>query len=229
MIKPRVLYLDISTVDRRLKVLHKILKLHWEIYLDLIPVLLRFSLVCRSVPFPAGNISQSSGWLVDWMIGDPLLMHMLCSDSQRGITEIYCERRKREWRLHKTLFLRKHWSVLTVRVCCYSVSKLSDSLWSQGPQHTRLPCPSLSPGACSNSYSLAWWCRPTISPSAAPFPPALSLSQHQVVKVLELQLQHQSSVLPKNIQGWFPLGCTGSISSSPREAQGSSPTPQSKA
>ena len=158
MIKPRVLYLDISTVDRRLKVLHKILKLHWEIYLDLIPVLLRFSLVCRSVPFPAGNISQSSGWLVDWVIGDPLLMHMLCSDSQRGITEIYCERRKREWRLHKTLFLRKHWSVLTVRVCCYSVSKLSDSLWSQGPQHTRLPCPSLSPGVCLNSCPLSQWC-----------------------------------------------------------------------
>ena len=63
MIKPRVLYLDISTVDCRLKVLHKILKLHWEIYLDLIPVLLRFSLVCRSVPFqPATSPKAVADW-----------------------------------------------------------------------------------------------------------------------------------------------------------------------
>ena len=61
MINPRALYLDINAVDHRLKVLHKILKLRWEINLDLNPVLLRFSHAWRSVPFPAGNISQSSG------------------------------------------------------------------------------------------------------------------------------------------------------------------------
>ena len=61
MIKPRALYLDISTVNHRLKILHRILKLHWEINLDLSPILLIFSLFCRSVPFPAGSISQSSG------------------------------------------------------------------------------------------------------------------------------------------------------------------------
>ena len=95
---------------------------------------------------------------------------MLCSDSQTGITEIYCERRKRELRLRRTLFLRKHWSVLKVRVCCYSVTKLSYSLRSHGLQHTRLPCPSLSPGASSNSRSLGQWCHPTISSSATHFP-----------------------------------------------------------
>ena len=50
-----------------------------------------------------------------------------------------------------------------------SVSKLGPSLQSHGPQHTRLPCPLLSPGACSNSYSLSQWWHPTISPSVMPF------------------------------------------------------------
>ena len=36
-------------------------------------------------------------------------------------------------------------------------------LWFHGLQHTRLPCPSLSPGFCSNSRPLSWWCHPTIS------------------------------------------------------------------
>ena len=46
-------------------------------------------------------------------------------------------------------------------------------------QHSRLPCPSLSPGVCPNSCPLSRCCHPTISPSVAPLPPALSLSQHQ--------------------------------------------------
>ena len=40
---------------------------------------------------------------------------------------------------------------------------MSDSLWPHGLQHTRLPCPSLSPRVCSNSCPLSWWCHPTIS------------------------------------------------------------------
>ena len=46
---------------------------------------------------------------------------------------------------------------------------MSDSLQSQALQHTRLPCPSLTPGACSNSCPLSWWCHPTISSSVVPF------------------------------------------------------------
>ena len=80
---------------------------------------------------------------------------------------------------------------------------VSDSLWPYGLQHARLPCPSPTPGVCSNSCPLSWWCHPTISISVAPFSPALNLSQHQalfqwvgsshqVAKVLELQVQHQS-------------------------------------
>ena len=83
----------------------------------------------------------------------------------------------------------------------FSHSVMSASLWLHGLQHPRLPCPS---GGCSNSCPLSWWCYPTILSSVTPFPPALNLSQHQglfqwvgssqqVAKVLEFQLQHQSS------------------------------------
>ena len=51
----------------------------------------------------------------------------------------------------------------------FSCSVMSNSLWPHGLQHTRLPCPSLSPGTCSNSYPLGQWCHPTISPSVIPF------------------------------------------------------------
>ena len=71
---------------------------------------------------------------------------------------------------------------------------------------------------------------------SSPSPPAFNLSQHQglfqwvtsshqVAKVLEF---HSTSVLPMNIQDWFPLGWTGYISFSPRDSQESSPTPQLK-
>ena len=81
-----------------------------------------------------------------------------------------------------------------------SCSAVSDSLRPRELQHTRLPCPSPAPGACSNSCSLSWWCYPTISTSVVPFSscpksfPASGsfqcVTSHQVAKVLELQ--HQS-------------------------------------
>ena len=51
----------------------------------------------------------------------------------------------------------------------FSCSVVSDSLGPHGLQHGRLPCPSLSPGVCSDSCPLSWWCHPTISSSVAPF------------------------------------------------------------
>ena len=81
-------------------------------------------------------------------------------------------------------------------------SGMSKSLQPHGLQHTRLPCHSPSPGAWSNSCPSSQWCHPTISSSAIPFLlpsvfPRISLlkwvsSSHQVAKVLEFQLQHQS-------------------------------------
>ena len=51
----------------------------------------------------------------------------------------------------------------------FSRSVMSDSLRPHGLQHTRFPCPSPSPRACSNSCPLSWWCHPTISSSVVPF------------------------------------------------------------
>ena len=51
----------------------------------------------------------------------------------------------------------------------YSCSAVSNSLWSHGLKHPRLPCPSPAPEACSNSSPLSWWCHPTISSSVNSF------------------------------------------------------------
>ena len=83
-----------------------------------------------------------------------------------------------------------------------SCQVVSDSLQPHELQHARVPCPSLFPWVCSKSCSLSQWCHPTILSSVASSPLALSLSQHQdlfqwisslhqVVKILELQLQRQ--------------------------------------
>ena len=53
-------------------------------------------------------------------------------------------------------------------VLLFSRSAVSDSLWPHGLQHTRIPCPSLSPRVCSNSRPLSWWCCLTISSSDRP-------------------------------------------------------------
>ena len=85
----------------------------------------------------------------------------------------------------------------------FSRSVVSDSLQPHGLKHTRLPCPSPTPGACPNSCPSSRWCHPTILSSVIPFSscfqsfPAsgcfpMNHSSHQVAKVLELQLQHQS-------------------------------------
>ena len=103
----------------------------------------------------------------------------------------------------------------------FSHQALSKSLWSHGLQPVRLPCLSLSLRVCSTSCSLSQWCHPIIWSSVAPLFPAFNLyqyqglfqfvsSSHQVSKVLELQLQHQSFQM--NIQDLFPLGLTGLIS-----------------
>ena len=84
-----------------------------------------------------------------------------------------------------------------------SVVQSCPTLWPHGPQHARPPCPSPTPRAYSNLCPLSQWCHPTIYPLLSPYPPTFNLSQHQglfkwvssshqVVKVLEFQLQHQS-------------------------------------
>ena len=100
---------------------------------------------------------------------------------------------------------------------------VSDSLRSHGLQHTSLPCPSLSPRVCSNSSPLSQWCHPTISPSVTPFS---SCSQSFPASGSFPVSQLFASVLPMNIQGWFPLQLTGLISLLSKDSQESSPAPQ---
>ena len=98
----------------------------------------------------------------------------------------------------------------------------SDSLWPNGLQHTRLPCPSPTPRACSNSCPLSWWCHPTISSSVVPFssclrsfPASGSFPMSQLFasggQNIGASASASASVLPMNIQDWFPLGWTGWI------------------
>ena len=100
----------------------------------------------------------------------------------------------------------------------FSHSVVSDSLWPHGLQHSRLPCPSPSPGVCSNSCPLSWWCHPTISSPVIPFScpqyfPALgSFPVSQLFTSGGQSIGALASVLPMNIHGWFPLGLTGLIS-----------------
>ena len=82
---------------------------------------------------------------------------------------------------------------------CYLVSKSYPTLWVHGLQHTSLPYPSLSTRVCSNSSILSHWCCLTSSSSVVPyycfpqsFPASWICSLHQVAKLLELRLQHQS-------------------------------------
>ena len=112
---------------------------------------------------------------------------------------------------------------------------MSDSLQPHGLQHTRFPCPSLSPGVCSNSCPLSWWCHPTISSCVIPFssfPQSFPASGSFPVSQLfascgwSIGITASAWVLPMNIQGWFPLGLTGLISFRPRHSQESSPAPQ---
>ena len=103
----------------------------------------------------------------------------------------------------------------------FSRSVMSDSLWPHGLQHTRLPCPSLSPRICLNSCPLSWWCHPTISSSVVPFSSCLQsfpasgsfqMSQLFTSDSQSIRVSASTPILSMNIQDWFPLGWTDWIS-----------------
>ena len=108
--------------------------------------------------------------------------------------------------------LRK--SLLTSFNCCegynsvqFSCSVVSCSLWPHGLQHARLPCPSPTPRACSNSCSLSQWCHPTISSSVIPFssclqsfPASGSFPMSLFFTSGSQSIRVSASVFPMNIQ-----------------------------
>ena len=118
----------------------------------------------------------------------------------------------------------------------FSCSVVSDSLWPQGLQHTRLPCPSPTPGVYSNSCPLSQWCHPTILSSVIPFscfqyfPASESFPRSQFFPSggQSIGASVSASVFPMNIQDWFPLGLTLWSPCSPGDSREFSPTPQFK-
>ena len=96
----------------------------------------------------------------------------------------------------------------------FNHSFVTDSLWFSGLRHARHPCLSPSPGACSNSCPLSQWCHPAISSSVVPFSSCLQsfpasesfLSQLFASGGQSIRASISASVLPMNIQDWFPLG-----------------------
>ena len=106
----------------------------------------------------------------------------------------------------------------------YSVqfsSFVSDSLRPHGLQHVRLPWPSPTSRAYSNSCPLSQWCHPTISSSVIVFSSCLQsftvtgsfpMSQFFTSGSQSIGVSASASGLPMNIQDWFPLGWTGWIS-----------------
>ena len=92
--------------------------------------------------------------------------------------------------------------------------------------HTRLPCSSPTRRACSNSCPSSQWCHPTISSSVVPFSSRLQsfpasgsfpMSQFFTSGDWSIGVSASASILPMNIQDWFPLGLTGWISLQSRE------------
>ena len=97
----------------------------------------------------------------------------------------------------------------------FSHSVVSDSLRPHELQHTRPPCPSPTPGAYSNSCPLSRWCHPTISssvlsfsscPQSFPASGSFQISQFFTLGSQSIGVSALASVLPMNIQDWFPLG-----------------------
>ena len=138
---------------------------------------------------------------------------------------------------HFSIFFPKGFSacVHEWNVLLFSRSVTSASLRLHG-LHAKLPCPPPSPGACSNSCLLSWWCHPTISSSIVPFSFCLQSllsiqvfssesglfqwvgfsSDHFASDGQSIRASASASVPPVNIQDWFPLGLTGWIPLQPK-------------
>ena len=112
----------------------------------------------------------------------------------------------------------QRWKTSSVQFSC---SVVSNFLWPHGLQHSRLPCPSPTPGACWNLCPSSRWCHPTVSSSVIPFSSCLQsfaasgsfpTSQFFASGGQSIGVSASASVLSMDIQDWFPLGLTGLIS-----------------
>ena len=124
-------------------------------------------------------------------------------------------------KLNHTVYIHFHTNLFHQHSVQFSRSVESDSLWPHGLQHARPSCPSPTPGVYSDSCPLSRWCHPTISSSVVPFFSCLqSFPASEFFPMIQFFTSGGQStgvsvlvsVLPMNIQDWFPLGWTGWIS-----------------
>ena len=103
----------------------------------------------------------------------------------------------------------------------FSCSVISNSFQPHGLQYTMFPCPSPAPKACSNSCPSSWWWTPTTSAAVTPFcsclqsfPASRTFPTRQLLASggQSIGISASASILPINIQDWFPLGLIGCIS-----------------
>ena len=122
------------------------------------------------------------------------------------------------WEINKRISMWPNPSEIIFSSVLLSLSVLSNSLWSHGLQHARPFCPSPTPAVYSSSCPLSRWCHSTISSSVVLFPSHLqsfSASGSFQMSLLfasgsqSIGVSASASVLPMNIQNWFPLGWTG--------------------
>ena len=135
------------------------------------------------------------------------------------------------------LVKQKSWNIMEDQSVQFSCTVNSYSSQLHGLQFASPSCSSQTHGAYSNSCPLSWWYHLTISSSVFPFSSCLQsfpasgsfqMSQFFASGGQSIGVSASTSVLPMNIQDWFPLGWIGLIGSpcSPRDSQESSPTPQ---
>ena len=129
--------------------------------------------------------------------------------------------RKNSWLMNIPFIFPSFFSSYNSNSVQFSHSVMSDSLQPHGLQHARPPCPSQTPAVCSNSCPLSQWYHPIIPSSVVPFASCLQsfqasgsfqMSQFSTSGGQSIGVSASASVLPVNIQDWFPLGWTDWIS-----------------
>ena len=129
----------------------------------------------------------------------------------------------------------REWRRMSGELFDFCRSVMSNCLQPHGLQHTSLPCPSPTPGAYSNSCRSSQCCHPTFWSSVVffsrlqSFPASKSFTKSQFLPGGQsIGDSASASVLPVDIQDWFPLGWTGLIFLTSRDSKESFPTPQFK-
>ena len=126
------------------------------------------ALVVKNSPANAGNIMRfgfppGSGRCPGGGHGNPLQYSSLQNSMNREVWWAAVHQITKSWIQLKWLSTYTHTFVIHIYFylfiyLLFSREVVSDSLWPCGLQQARPPCPSTTPGACSNSYLLSWWC-----------------------------------------------------------------------